>query len=56
MQLHALPHSPARLLEARFQPEESGTLWLTLPASIDGQPPSEFPATCALDTPRWRMR
>lgn len=44
MQLHALPHSPARLLEARFQPEESGTLWLTLPASIDGQPPYFSPA------------
>ena len=42
--LHALPHSPTRHLEARFQAEEEGTLWLTLPASIEGNPPYFSPA------------
>jgi DSF synthase len=42
--LHLLPQPLPRYLEARYQADDDHTLWLTLPESIDGNPPHFAPA------------
>ena len=42
--LHARPQPHPRLLDAQYPPGEDHTLWLTLPASIEGGPPYFAPA------------